>query len=174
MEYYSAIKKNSFESILMRWMILEPIIQSEVSQKDKDQYSTLMHIYGMYGSFCSPRGLLQLEHCGLCVTVLRLLFQSCVSTHTGEHMAKGQERGLDWWGKSYQVVRTEVHKIRPEQNLPAMLLTASLIHALILLQTDSFWSPGYWGSLKQSDMIPAVRSPSLIRELWMPAAKWSQ
>ncbi|KAB0343845.1 hypothetical protein FD754_020771 [Muntiacus muntjak] len=39
MEYYSAIKKNSFESVLMRWMKLEPIIQSEVSQKDKDQYS---------------------------------------------------------------------------------------------------------------------------------------
>ena len=45
MEYYSAIKKNSFESVLMRWMKLEPIIQSEVSQKDKDQYSILMHIY---------------------------------------------------------------------------------------------------------------------------------
>ena len=37
MEYYSAIKENSFESVLMRWMKLEPIIQSEVSQKDKDQ-----------------------------------------------------------------------------------------------------------------------------------------
>ena len=36
MEYYSVIKKNSFESVLMRWMKLEPIIQSEVSQKDKD------------------------------------------------------------------------------------------------------------------------------------------
>ena len=34
MEYYSAIEKNSFESVLMRWMKLEPIIQSEVSQKD--------------------------------------------------------------------------------------------------------------------------------------------
>ena len=44
MEYYSAIKKNTFESVLMRWMKLEPIIQSEVSQKDKDKYSTLMHI----------------------------------------------------------------------------------------------------------------------------------
>ena len=44
MEYYSAIKKNSFESVLMRWMKLEPIIQSEVSQKDKDQYSILTHI----------------------------------------------------------------------------------------------------------------------------------
>ena len=42
MEYYSAIKKNSFESVLMRWTKLEPIIQSEVSQKDKDQYSILM------------------------------------------------------------------------------------------------------------------------------------
>ena len=46
-EYYSAIKKNSFESVLMRWIKLEPIIQSEVSQKDKDQYSILMHIYGI-------------------------------------------------------------------------------------------------------------------------------
>ena len=45
MEYYSAIKKNSFESVLIRWMKLEPIIQSEVSQKDKDQYSILTHIY---------------------------------------------------------------------------------------------------------------------------------
>ena len=45
MEYYSAIKKNSFESVLMRWMKMEHIIQSEVSQKDKDQYSILMHIY---------------------------------------------------------------------------------------------------------------------------------
>ena len=45
MEYYSAIKKNTFESVLMRWMKLEPIIQSEVSQKEKHQYSTLMHIY---------------------------------------------------------------------------------------------------------------------------------
>ena len=47
MEYYSAIKKNLFESVLMRWMKLEPIIQSEVSQKDKDQYSILTHIYGI-------------------------------------------------------------------------------------------------------------------------------
>ena len=45
MEYYSAIKKNTFESVLMRWMKLEPIIQSEVSQKDKDYYSILTHIY---------------------------------------------------------------------------------------------------------------------------------
>ena len=48
MEYYSAIKKNSFESVLMRWMKLEPIIQSEVSQKEKHQYSTLTHISGIY------------------------------------------------------------------------------------------------------------------------------
>ena len=46
-EYYSAIKKKTFEPVLMRWMKLEPIIQSEVSQKDKDQYSILMHIYGI-------------------------------------------------------------------------------------------------------------------------------
>ena len=45
MEYYSAIKKNTFESVLMRWMKLEPIIHSEVSQKEKHQYSILTHIY---------------------------------------------------------------------------------------------------------------------------------
>ena len=44
---YSAIKKNAFESVLMRWMKLEPIIQSEVSQKDKDHYSILTRIYGI-------------------------------------------------------------------------------------------------------------------------------
>ena len=43
----SAIKKNTFESDLMRWMKREPIIQSEVSQKEKHQYSILMHIYGI-------------------------------------------------------------------------------------------------------------------------------
>ena len=48
MEYYSAIKKNSFESVLMRWMKMEPIIQSQISQKEKYQYSILMHIYGIY------------------------------------------------------------------------------------------------------------------------------
>ena len=47
MEYYPAIKKNTFESVLMRWMKLEPIIQSEVSQKEKHQYSILIHIYGI-------------------------------------------------------------------------------------------------------------------------------
>ena len=47
MEYYSAIKKNSFESVLLRWMKLEPIIHSEVSQKNKDQYGILMHIDGI-------------------------------------------------------------------------------------------------------------------------------
>ena len=47
MEYYSAMKKNTFESVLMRWMKLEPIIQSEISQKEKHQYSILTHIYGI-------------------------------------------------------------------------------------------------------------------------------
>ena len=47
MEHYSAIKKNTFESVLMRWMKLELIIQSEVNQKEKHQYSILTHIYGI-------------------------------------------------------------------------------------------------------------------------------
>ena len=40
------IKRNGFGSLLVRWMNLEPIIQSEVSQKEKDKYHILMHIYG--------------------------------------------------------------------------------------------------------------------------------
>ena len=47
MEYYSAIKRNAFESVLMRWMNLEPIILSEVSQKEKGKYCILTHIYGI-------------------------------------------------------------------------------------------------------------------------------
>ena len=45
MGYYSAIKRKAFESVLMRWMNLEPIIQSEVSQKEKDKCHILTHIY---------------------------------------------------------------------------------------------------------------------------------
>ena len=46
-EYYSALKRNAFESVLMRWMILEPITQREMIQKEKDKYHILMHIYGI-------------------------------------------------------------------------------------------------------------------------------
>ena len=45
MEYYSVIIRNTFESVLMRWMNLEPIVQSEVSQKKKDKYCIIMDIY---------------------------------------------------------------------------------------------------------------------------------
>ena len=44
MEYYSAINRKIFESVVMRWMNLEPIIQSEVSQKEKDKYHILIHV----------------------------------------------------------------------------------------------------------------------------------
>ena len=47
MDYYSAIKRNTFESVLMKWLNLEPIIQSEVSQKEKEKYHILMPIYGI-------------------------------------------------------------------------------------------------------------------------------
>ena len=47
MEYYSAIRSNTSESVLISWMNLEPIIQSEVSQREKDKYHILMHIYGI-------------------------------------------------------------------------------------------------------------------------------
>ena len=45
MEYYSDIKRNILESVLMRWINLEPIIQSEVSQKEKEIYGVLKYIY---------------------------------------------------------------------------------------------------------------------------------
>ena len=47
MEYYSAIKRNEMEGFVMRWMELESVIQSEVSQKEKNKYSMLTHIYGI-------------------------------------------------------------------------------------------------------------------------------
>ena len=46
-EYYSVIKRDPFESVLMKWMNLETIIQSEVSQKEKNKYHILTHIYGI-------------------------------------------------------------------------------------------------------------------------------
>ena len=47
MEYYSTIKSNEFESVLVRWMKLEPVIESEVSQKEKNKYHILTQIYGI-------------------------------------------------------------------------------------------------------------------------------
>ena len=47
MEYYSAIKRNEMEVFVVRWMELESFIQSEVSQKEKNKYSMLIHIYGI-------------------------------------------------------------------------------------------------------------------------------
>ena len=47
MEYYLAIKRNAFKSVLIKWMDLEPIIKSEVSQKEKEKCHILMHIYGI-------------------------------------------------------------------------------------------------------------------------------
>ena len=47
MEYYSAIKRNEMEVFVVRWMDLETVIQSEVSQKEKNKYSMLTHIYGI-------------------------------------------------------------------------------------------------------------------------------
>ena len=47
MEYYSAIKKTEFKSVLVRWMNLESVIQSEVSQKEENKYSMLTYMYGI-------------------------------------------------------------------------------------------------------------------------------
>ena len=47
MEYYSAMKRNEIELFVMRWMGSESVIQSEVSQKEKNKYHMLTHIYGI-------------------------------------------------------------------------------------------------------------------------------
>ena len=47
MEYYSAIKRNEIKLFAVRWMDLESVLQSEVSQKEKNKYSMLTHIYGI-------------------------------------------------------------------------------------------------------------------------------
>ena len=47
MGYYSVIKRNAFDSVLIMWMNLEPIIQSEICQKEKDKYHVLMHIWNL-------------------------------------------------------------------------------------------------------------------------------
>ena len=47
MEYYSAIKRDEIESFVVRWMDLEAVIQSEVSQKEKNKYRMLTYIYGI-------------------------------------------------------------------------------------------------------------------------------
>ena len=51
MEYYSAIKRNEMELFIVRWMELESVIQSEVSQKEKNKYRMLTHIYGIFFFF---------------------------------------------------------------------------------------------------------------------------
>ena len=48
MEYYSATKRNDFESVELRWMNLAPVIQHEVNQKDKNKYHVLTYIYGIW------------------------------------------------------------------------------------------------------------------------------
>ena len=47
MEYYSAIKRNEIELLVVRWMDLESVIQSEVNQKEKNKYRMLTHTYGI-------------------------------------------------------------------------------------------------------------------------------
>ena len=47
MEYYSAVKGNEMELFVVRWMELESVLQSEVNQKEKNNYSMLTHIYGI-------------------------------------------------------------------------------------------------------------------------------
>ena len=58
MEYYSALKRNEIELFVVRWMDLESVIQSEVSEKEKNKYCMLTHIYGIKKKkgYREPRG----------------------------------------------------------------------------------------------------------------------
>ena len=47
MEYYSAIKSNEIELFVVRWMDLESVIQSEISQKEKNKYHMLTYIWNL-------------------------------------------------------------------------------------------------------------------------------
>ena len=100
MEYYSAIKKNTFESVLMRWMKLEPIIQSEVSQKEKHQYSILM-------ACCNSWGRKESD------TTERLHFYfslSCTGEGNGNPLQcsclENPRDGRAWWAAVYGVAQS--------------------------------------------------------------------
>ena len=70
MEYYAAIKMKTFESVLMKWMNLEPIMQSEVSQKEKNKYCILMHMrraFLLINKAKSPKFLWLLEASRVCL-----------------------------------------------------------------------------------------------------------
>ena len=85
MEYYSAIKDNTFESVLMRWMKLEPIIQSEVSQKEKHQYSKWnLRVFSFSYRWIQRLKLLHL---------LILFYESWLHSQTG-YLPKGFPCGL--------------------------------------------------------------------------------
>ena len=61
MEYHSAFKNNTFGSVLMRWMKLEPIIQSEVSQKQKHEYSILSIYTAYYNTYMKFRKMVMIR-----------------------------------------------------------------------------------------------------------------
>ena len=105
MEYYSAIKRNTFESVLMRWMNLEPIIQSEMSQKEKDKYHILMHIYHFPGGSDSKASVYNVGYPGSIPGLGRssgegngnLLLCSCLENP--------RDRG-PWWAAVYGVAQS--------------------------------------------------------------------
>ena len=93
MEYYSAIKKNTFESVLMRWMKLEPIIQSEVSQKEKHQYSILTHAAAKLLQSCPT--LCDPMDCSLPGFSVHGIFQTIVLEWIAISFSKGSSQPRD-------------------------------------------------------------------------------
>ena len=105
MEYYSAIKKNTFESVLMRWMKLEPIIQSEITQKEKHQYSMLLLLLLLLSRFSRV--------------------QLCATPQTEAHQAPlslGFSRQEHWSGCHFLL---QCMKVKTESEVAQLCLTLS-------------------------------------------------
>ena len=94
MEYYSAIKRNTFESILMRWMNLEPIIQSEVSQKEKCKYCILTHKVSEVAQSCLP--LCNPMGYSLPCSSVHGIFQTRVLEWVAIFYSRGSSQPRDW------------------------------------------------------------------------------
>ena len=97
MEQYSAIKRKEFESLLMRWMNLEPIIQSEVGKKEKNKYCILMHIYGIQEDGTDER-------------IHRATVEMQTQRTYGQEQGRGS-RGWDEWVEQHENIYTNICKI---------------------------------------------------------------
>ena len=94
MEYYSAIKRNTFDSVLMSWMNLEPAVQTEVSQKEKNKCRILMHMYGIQKDGADEP-----------------IYRAAMEAQTENRGCGGGRRGWDEWREQHGSIDTTMCKI---------------------------------------------------------------